>query len=124
MIKIVQVKRNDFKYFFYSKHPKNEGLVSSIGTGYRDKSSVPSALNPSPQILGANVINDTSEDAKKKHRSRNKNVSNPVFGKDDGSLYNAEGKNLNEIVILIDFNSIQVFYFYYRCIIDASYTGI
>ncbi|XP_044586993.1 protocadherin Fat 4 [Cotesia glomerata] len=78
-------------YIYKHKHPKNEGLVSSIGTGYRDKSSVPSALNPSPQILGANVINDTSEDAKKKHRSRNKNVSNPVFGKDDESLYNAGG---------------------------------
>ncbi|KAG8041646.1 hypothetical protein G9C98_002939 [Cotesia typhae] len=77
-------------YIYKHKHPKNEGLVSSIGTGYRDKSSVPSALNPSPQVLGANVINDSS-DAKKKHRSRNKNVSNPVFGKDNESLYNAEG---------------------------------
>ncbi|XP_014295859.1 protocadherin Fat 4 isoform X1 [Microplitis demolitor] len=78
-------------YIYKQKRPKNEGLVNSIGTGYRGKSPVPSALNPSPQILGANVINDISEDSKKKSRSRNKNISNPVFGKDNQSLYNAAG---------------------------------
>lgn len=30
-----------------------------MGTGYREKSPVPSALSPTPQVLGANMLQDT-----------------------------------------------------------------
>ena len=35
--------------------------MSSVGTGYREKSPVPSALSPTPQVLGANMLQDALE---------------------------------------------------------------
>ncbi|XP_034941615.1 protocadherin-8 isoform X2 [Chelonus insularis] len=79
-------------YIYKQKRPKNDGSVHSIGTGYRGKSPVPSALNPSPQILGANSLHDTSESIGKK-RSRMKDMSNPVFGEDNENSFNTAGKS-------------------------------
>nr|XP_033333773.1 protocadherin Fat 4 [Megalopta genalis] len=46
-------------YIYKHKRPKTSGSVSSVGTGYREKSPVPSALSPTPQVLGANMLQDT-----------------------------------------------------------------
>ncbi|XP_076238326.1 protocadherin Fat 4-like Cad96Ca [Calliopsis andreniformis] len=48
-------------YIYKHKRPKTSGSVSSVGTGYREKSPVPSALSPTPQILGANMLQDALE---------------------------------------------------------------
>lgn len=48
-------------FFICSKRPKASGSVSSVGTGYREKSPVPSALSPTPQVLGANMLQDALE---------------------------------------------------------------
>ncbi|XP_076682197.1 protocadherin Fat 4-like Cad96Ca [Andrena cerasifolii] len=45
-------------YIYKHKRPKTSGSVSSVGTGYREKSPVPSALSPTPQVLGANLLQD------------------------------------------------------------------
>ncbi|XP_061935615.1 protocadherin Fat 4 isoform X4 [Apis cerana] len=48
-------------YIYKNKRPKTSGSVSSVGTGYREKSPVPSALSPTPQVLGANMLQDALE---------------------------------------------------------------
>ncbi|CAK9827732.1 Protocadherin-like wing polarity protein stan [Anthophora retusa] len=48
-------------YIYKNKRPKTSDSVSSVGTGYREKSPVPSALSPTPQVLGANMLQDTLE---------------------------------------------------------------
>ncbi|XP_076763185.1 protocadherin Fat 4-like Cad96Ca [Xylocopa sonorina] len=48
-------------YIYKNKRPKTSGSVSSVGTGYREKSPVPSALSPTPQVLGANMLHDALE---------------------------------------------------------------
>ncbi|XP_017878251.1 protocadherin Fat 4 [Ceratina calcarata] len=48
-------------YIYKNKRPKASGSVSSVGTGYREKSPVPSALSPTPQVLGANMLQDALE---------------------------------------------------------------
>ncbi|XP_076288618.1 protocadherin Fat 4-like Cad96Ca isoform X2 [Lasioglossum baleicum] len=45
-------------YIYKHKRPKTSGSVSSVGTVYREKSPVPSALSPTPQVLGANMLQD------------------------------------------------------------------
>ncbi|XP_076656129.1 protocadherin Fat 4-like Cad96Ca isoform X2 [Halictus rubicundus] len=48
-------------YIYKHKRPKTSGSVSSVGTVYREKSPVPSALSPTPQVLGANMLQDPLE---------------------------------------------------------------
>ena len=55
----------------YSKRPKTSGSVSSVGTGYREKSPVPSALSPTPQVLGANMLQDALEIPRRGNRIEN-----------------------------------------------------
>ncbi|XP_043251458.1 protocadherin-like wing polarity protein stan [Colletes gigas] len=45
-------------YIYKHKRPKTSGSVSSVGTAYREKSPVPSALSPTPQVLGASMLQD------------------------------------------------------------------
>ncbi|XP_044014866.1 protocadherin Fat 4 isoform X2 [Aphidius gifuensis] len=71
-------------YIYKQKRPKHSGSINSIGSGYRGKSPVPSALSSSPQILGASVISDEPP----KSTSRKSRVSNPVFGEDNINPYN------------------------------------
>lgn len=54
---------------YYSKRPKTSGSVSSVGTGYREKSPVPSALSPTPQVLGANMLQDALEVPRRGNRN-------------------------------------------------------
>lgn len=84
--------------FSGSKRPKSGGSVSSVGTGYREKSPVPSALSPTPQVLGANVLQDALEIPRNRHHdSDNENdnidgrndIDNPVFGESNESSYGA-----------------------------------
>lgn len=66
----------------FSKRPKTSGSVSSVGTGYREKSPVPSALSPTPQVLGANMLQDALEIPR---RNRNESVhSIDEHDEDDG----------------------------------------
>ena len=68
--------------------------MSSVGTGYREKSPVPSALSPTPQILGASILQDTLEISRERRCGSN-DIDNPVFGEDNDS-YNATIKSKNE----------------------------
>ena len=77
----------------YSKRPKSGGSVSSVGTGYREKSPIPSALNPTPQILGASILEDTLEGPTRHRLSSTNDIDNPVFGEDNESPYNATMKS-------------------------------
>jgi len=73
-----------------------------VGTGYREKSPVPSALSPTPQVLGANVLQDTLEGPRNRRHdidgnendidSRNE-IDNPVFGENNESSYSATIKS-------------------------------
>ncbi|XP_063986615.1 protocadherin Fat 4 isoform X2 [Diachasmimorpha longicaudata] len=73
-------------YIYKQKRPKNSGSVNSIGTGYRGKSPVPSALSSSPQILGATAIR---EETSKSTARRSRGTKNPVFGEENENPYNA-----------------------------------
>lgn len=73
-----------------------------MGTGYREKSPVPSALSPTPQVLGANVLQDGLEGPRNRRYdiddendnvdSRNE-IDNPVFGETNESSYNTTIKS-------------------------------
>lgn len=85
-----------------SKRPKSGGSVSSVGTGYREKSPVPSALSPMPQVLGANVIQDALELPRNRFHNDNENdndsrndIDNPVFGETNDSSYGATIKSMS-----------------------------
>lgn len=90
-----------------SKRPKSGGSVSSVGTGYREKSPVPSALSPTPQVLGANVLQDALEipyrnrhqDSDNDNDNDNDNTDhhndNPVFGESNESTYGATIKSMS-----------------------------
>jgi len=67
--------------------------VSSVGTGYREKSPVPSALSPTPQVLGASILEDAL-DGPREHRLGNNDIDNPVFGEDNENPYNATIKSV------------------------------
>ncbi|XP_017764060.1 PREDICTED: protocadherin-like wing polarity protein stan [Eufriesea mexicana] len=56
-------------YIYKNKRPKTSGSVSSVGTGYREKSPVPSALSPTPQVLGANMLQDALEVPRRRNRT-------------------------------------------------------
>ncbi|XP_034194591.1 protocadherin Fat 4-like Cad96Ca isoform X1 [Osmia lignaria lignaria] len=56
-------------YIYKHKRPKTSGSVSSVGTGYREKSPVPSALSPTPQVLGANMLQDALEIPRRGNRN-------------------------------------------------------
>ncbi|XP_053972706.1 protocadherin-like wing polarity protein stan [Hylaeus volcanicus] len=56
-------------YIYKHKRPKASGSVSSVGTGYREKSPIPSALSSTPQVLGANMLQDTLEASCRGNRS-------------------------------------------------------
>ncbi|XP_043590753.1 protocadherin-like wing polarity protein stan [Bombus pyrosoma] len=58
-------------YIYKNKRPKASGSVSSVGTGYREKSPVPSALSPTPQVLGANMLQDALEAPRRGNRNEN-----------------------------------------------------
>lgn len=87
-----------------SKRPKSGGSVSSVGTGYREKSPVPSALSPTPQVLGASALQDALESPRNRHRESDDNendnidgrndIDNPVFGTaNDSRSYGATIKS-------------------------------
>ncbi|XP_011691797.1 PREDICTED: protocadherin-23-like [Wasmannia auropunctata] len=91
-------------YIYKHKRPKSGGSVSSVGTGYREKSPVPSALSPTPQVLGANVLQDALEGPRNRRYdidgnendnvdSRNE-IDNPVFGEANESSYSATIKSI------------------------------
>nr|KAF7434337.1 hypothetical protein H0235_002528 [Vespula pensylvanica] len=63
-------------YIYKHKGTKSGGSVSSVGTGYREKSPVPSALSPTPQVLGASALQDTSENSYRKRSTTNESGSN------------------------------------------------
>ncbi|KAI4489536.1 hypothetical protein M0802_011071, partial [Mischocyttarus mexicanus] len=69
-------------YIYKHKGSKSGGSVSSVGTGYREKSPVPSALSPTPQVLGASALQDTTSDNsyRKRYTSNESanNVNEPV----------------------------------------------
>ncbi|GAB1866191.1 Protocadherin-like wing polarity protein stan [Camponotus japonicus] len=87
-------------YIYKHKRPKSGGSVSSVGTAYREKSPVPSALSPMPQVLGANVIQDALEIPRNRlHDNENDNdsrndIDNPVFGETNESSYGATIKSI------------------------------
>ncbi|XP_033220193.1 protocadherin Fat 4 isoform X2 [Belonocnema kinseyi] len=80
-------------YIYKNKRPKGGGSVSSMGTGYREKSPVPSALSPNPQILGASVLHDTLDNNTDDHHENN-DIDNPVFGEDNENPYNSTIKSV------------------------------
>lgn len=93
-----------FLCFFLSKRPKSGSSVSSVGTGYCEKSPVPSALSPTPQVLGANVLQDTLENPRNRRHaivsndnendnSESRNIDNPVFGETNENSYGATIKS-------------------------------
>lgn len=63
-----------------------------MGTGYREKSPVPSALSPTPQILGASILHDTLDNPRDNLRESN-DIDNPVFGDDNDTPFNATLKS-------------------------------
>ncbi|XP_024879634.1 protocadherin beta-11-like [Temnothorax curvispinosus] len=91
-------------YIYKHKRPKSGSSVSSVGTGYREKSPVPSALSPTPQVLGANVLQDALEGPRNRRHdidgNENDNVDscneidNPVFGETNESSYSATIKSI------------------------------
>lgn len=91
-------------FFSLSKRPKSGGSVSSVGTGYREKSPVPSALSPTPQVLGASVLQDTLESPRNRcHESdgnegdntdSHNDIDNPVFGESNERSYGATIKSM------------------------------
>ncbi|XP_029159976.1 protocadherin Fat 4-like [Nylanderia fulva] len=90
-------------YIYKHKRPKSGGSVSSVGTGYREKSPVPSALSPTPQVLGANLLQDTLEgprnrrhdnDSNENDTSSRNDIDNPVFGEINESSYGATIKSI------------------------------
>lgn len=81
-----------FRFLPFSKRPKSGGSVSSVGTGYREKSPVPSALSPTPQVLGASILEDTL-DGPRERRLGSNDIDNPVFGGDNEGPYNATIKS-------------------------------
>ena len=90
-------------YIYKHKTPKSGGSVSSVGTGYREKSPVPSALSPTPQVLGANLLQDTLEGPRNRRHDNDSNendngsrndIDNPVFGEINESSYGATIKSI------------------------------
>ncbi|XP_067207399.1 protocadherin beta-14 [Linepithema humile] len=89
-------------YIYKHKRPKSGSSVSSVGTGYREKSPVPSALSPTPQVLGASIIHDTLESPRDRHHNSDENdnagnrndIDNPVFGETNESSYGATIKSI------------------------------
>ncbi|XP_050463262.1 protocadherin Fat 4 [Cataglyphis hispanica] len=90
-------------YIYKHKRPKSGGSVSSVGTGYREKSPVPSALSPMPQVLGANVLQDVMEGSRNRSRDNDSNendndsrndIDNPVFGETNENSYGATIKSI------------------------------
>ncbi|XP_020288137.1 protocadherin gamma-A1 isoform X2 [Pseudomyrmex gracilis] len=91
-------------YIYKHKRPKSGGSVSSVGTGYCEKSPVPSALSPTPQVLGANVLQDTLENPRNRRHPSNSNendnsesrndIDNPVFGETNENSYGATIKSI------------------------------
>ncbi|XP_020711397.2 protocadherin Fat 4 [Athalia rosae] len=78
-------------YIYKHKRPKSSGSVSSSSTGYRDKSPIPSALSPTPRVLGASPLRgETSGEDRRDDRIPKlvNDVDNPVFGDDNESAYN------------------------------------
>lgn len=86
-----------------------------MGTGYCEKSPVPSALSPTPQVLGANVLQDTLENPRNRRHPSNSNendnsesrndIDNPVFGETNENSYGATIKstcNYKKISTIID----------------------
>lgn len=55
---------------------------------------MPSALNPSPQVVGASIIHDESGSTRRQLRSGGKDVNNPVFSNDIDSPYNVASKSM------------------------------
>lgn len=90
--------------FASSKRPKSGSSVSSVGTGYREKSPVPSALSPTPQVLGASVLQDAMEGPHNQRRESDDNkddsvenrndIDNPVFGESNENSYGATIKSM------------------------------
>lgn len=80
-------------YIYKNKSPKGGDSVSSMGTGYREKSPVPSALSPTPQILGASILHDTLDNPRDNLRESN-DIDNPVFGEDNDTPFNATLKSV------------------------------
>ncbi|XP_015587914.1 protocadherin Fat 4 [Cephus cinctus] len=80
-------------YIYKHKRPKSSGSVSSVGTGYREKSPVPSALSPTPQVLGASALQDVLESSRERDPGTS-DIGNPVFGEDNESSYNATIKSV------------------------------
>lgn len=84
----------------HSKRPKSGNSVSSVGTGYREKSPVPSALSPTPRILAANALQDIQEIPVDRRRSINEidnDIDNPVYGEDnEESNYGATIKSIHK----------------------------
>ncbi|XP_046820168.1 protocadherin-16 isoform X2 [Vespa crabro] len=91
-------------YIYKHKGSKSGGSVSSVGTGYREKSPVPSALSPTPQVLGASALQDTSENSYRKRSTTNESGSNvnetvtdldaPGFGELNERAYAATIKSM------------------------------
>lgn len=83
-------------YIYKHKRPKSSGSVSSSGTGYRDKSPIPSALSPTPRVLGASALRDGSDDRLRDtcDGKLTNDVDNPVFGDDNDSTYTATIKSV------------------------------
>ncbi|KAL7302437.1 hypothetical protein TKK_0005089 [Trichogramma kaykai] len=83
-------------YIYKHRRPKSEGSVHSAAIGCKEKSPVPSALNPTPQILGASILRDTLE-VTQEHHFESHDVDNPVFG-DDSDSYNATRRTNRQIL--------------------------
>ncbi|XP_066596729.1 protocadherin beta-10 isoform X2 [Prorops nasuta] len=82
-------------YIYKHKRPKSGGSVSSVGTGYREKSPVPSALSPTPQVLAVSSLQDTLENSCTDRRPEENDIDNPVFGEEnDTSSYGATIKSV------------------------------
>ncbi|XP_014472129.1 PREDICTED: cadherin-8 [Dinoponera quadriceps] len=92
-------------YIYKHKRPKSSNSVSSVGTGYREKSPVPSALSPTPQVLGATVLQDALEGPRNRRRQSDGNeddnaenhrndIDNPVFGESNDNSYSATIKSI------------------------------
>ena len=83
--------------------------MSSVGTVYREKSPVPSALSPTPQILGASVLHDAL-DNHRENRDEN-DIDNPVFGEENESPYNATIKSEFNIIFNLTKSFITIYHF-------------
>ncbi|XP_011503824.1 PREDICTED: protocadherin-16 [Ceratosolen solmsi marchali] len=79
-------------YIYKHKRPKSRESLSSVGTEHREKSVVPSALNPTPHILGATILQDTLEIARDICCASH-DIDNPVFG-EENDFYNTTIKSI------------------------------